>query len=443
VISKFSRYVLNLAKLSQHSGESMSIYRSLLIALFAAIALCFALGSPRAILAAPVQGNPAPAWNGLAPTPPMGYNNWSYFQCNINEGLILSQAKALVSTGLAKKGYDTITIDDCWMAKKRNSDGTLAADPQKFPHGMVWMGQQVHALGLKFGIYEDAGVTTCAEFPGSWNFFQKDADTFAKWEVDYIKLDGCNVPKVPGKTNEEAYRYAYKAFSDAILHTRRKMVYSESAPAYFENTPDDWYRVLGWVAQFGNLWREGDDIALGQYSGRLKWRSLNYNYSYNVGLWKYAGPGHWNDPDFLLVGDSGLSIDEMQTQMSLWAVMAAPLISSTDLTKITQSALAVLSNADVIAVDQDPAGVQGHIVQFGDAYDVLARPLANGDVAVILYNKSGVEKKIVTTASLVGFKDSSLLSLKNLVSGTVTTSHSTIEATVKPHGSIIYRISSR
>jgi alpha-galactosidase len=219
----------------------MSISRVRTFALFAGVALCLALGVPRAILAAPVAGNPTPAWNGLALTPPMGYNNWSYFQCKINEDLILSQAKALVSTGLAKKGYDTITIDDCWMAKKRNSDGTLAADPQKFPHGMAWMGQQVHALGLKFGIYEDAGVTTCARFPGSWNFFQKDADTFAKWEVDYIKLDGCNVPKVPGKTNEETYRYAYKAFSDAILHTGRKMVYSESAPAYFENTPDDWY----------------------------------------------------------------------------------------------------------------------------------------------------------------------------------------------------------
>jgi alpha-galactosidase len=419
----------------------MSISRVRTFALFAGVALCLALGVPRAILAAPVAGNPTPAWNGLALTPPMGYNNWSYFQCKINEDLILSQAKALVSTGLAKKGYDTITIDDCWMAKKRNSDGTLAADPQKFPHGMAWMGQQVHALGLKFGIYEDAGVTTCARFPGSWNFFQKDADTFAKWEVDYIKLDGCNVPKVPGKTNEETYRYAYKAFSDAILHTGRKMVYSESAPAYFENTPDDWYLVLGWVAQYGNLWREGDDIALGQYYGIRKWRSINYNYSYNVGLWKYAGPGHWNDPDFLLVGDSGLSDNEMQTQMSLWAVMAAPLISSTDLTKISPSALAVLGNADVVAVDQDSAGVQGHIVQFGDAYDVLARPLANGDVAVVLYNKSEVEKKIATTASLVGFKSGSSLRLKNLISKTVTTSLDAIEATVPPHGSAIYRIS--
>jgi hypothetical protein len=412
-------------------------------ALTGVVALCLTLGMPATLSAAPVAGDATPAWNGLALTPPMGYNNWSYYQCNINEDLILAQAKALVSTGLAKKGYDTITIDDCWMAKKRNSDGTLAGDPQKFPHGMAWMGQQVHALGLKFGIYEDSGDKTCAGFPGSWNYFQKDADTFAKWKVDYIKLDGCNVPTVPGKTNEETYRYAYKAFSDAILHTHRKMVYSESAPAYFQNTPDDWYLVLGWVAKYGNLWREGDDIALGQYSGASKWKSLNYNYSYNVGLWKYSGPGHWNDPDFLLVGDSGLSADEMQSQMSLWAIMAAPLISSTDLTKISPSALSILSNTDVIAVDQDPAGVQGHIVQFGETYDVLAKPLSNGDVAVVLYNKGSVPKKISTTAILAGFKNASSLKLKNLVSKSLTTSHGEIEAVVPPHGSIIYRVSAQ
>jgi Alpha-galactosidase len=407
------------------------------------LAFCFALGTPAVLSAAPVAGDTSPAWNGLALTPPMGYNNWSYYQCKINEDLILAQAKALVSSGLAKKGYDTITIDDCWMAKKRKSDGTLEGDPQKFPHGMAWMGQQVHALGLKFGIYEDAGDKTCAGFPGSWSFFQKDADTFAKWKVDYIKLDGCNVPTVPGKTNEETYRYAYKAFSDAILHTHRKMVYSESAPAYFQNTPDDWYLVLGWVAKYGNLWREGDDIALGQYTGASKWKSFNYNYSYNVGLWKYAGPGHWNDPDFLLVGDSGLSPDEMQSQMSLWAIMAAPLISSTDLTKISPAALAILSNADVIAVDQDHAGVQGHIVQFGETYDVLAKPLSNGDVAVVLYNKGTAPKKISTTATLVGLKNVSSLKLRDLVSKAVTTSHGDIAATVPPHGSVIYRVSAQ
>ncbi len=412
-------------------------------ALAAGFALCTVLCGPTATAATPVAGNTAPAWNGLALTPPMGYNNWSYFQCHINEQVILSQAKALVSTGLAKKGYDTVTIDDCWMAKTRAQDGALVGDPTRFPHGMAWMGEQIHGMGLKFGIYEDAGDETCAKFPGSWNFFLKDADTFANWKVDYIKLDGCNLPAVPGKTQEEIYRYTYKAFSDAILHTGRKMVYSESAPAYFEEMPDDWYVVLGWTPKFGNLWREGADIALGQESGTSKWRSLNYNYRYNVGLAKYAGPGHWNDPDFLLVGDSGLTPDEMQTQMSLWAVMAAPLISSTDLTKISLSALAVLGNTDVIAIDQDPAGVQGHIVQFGHDFEVLAKPLANGDVAVALYNKGVVQKKISTTARLVGLKSGSALTLKNLVSKAVITSHDTIEATVPSHGSVLYRVSAR
>ncbi|HZY61911.1 MAG TPA: glycoside hydrolase family 27 protein [Edaphobacter sp.] len=411
------------------------------LAMVGGAALCLTLGVPAALLAAPVAPNTAPAWNGLALTPPMGYNNWSYYQCHINEDLILAQAKALVSTGLAKKGYNTITIDDCWMAKQRKADGTLTADPQKFPHGMEWMSQQVHALGLKFGIYEDAGTETCAKYPGSWDHFQKDADTFAKWKVDYIKLDGCNVPDLPGKTSEETYHYAYKAFSDAILKSGRKMVFSESAPAYFENTPDDWYLVLGWVDKYGNLWREGADIALSQESGPRKWRSLNYNYSYNVGLWKYAGPGHWNDPDFLLVGDSGLSSDEMQSQMSLWAIMAAPLISSTDLTKISPEALAILGNTDVIAVDQDPAGVQGHIVQFDRTSDVLAKPLANGDVAVVLYNKGEAAKKISTTAALIGLRGASSLKLKNLVTKATTTSNGEVAATVPAHGTVIYRVS--
>lgn len=411
------------------------------LAAVSAAALCLTLALPVMSSAAPVAPNTAPAWNGLALTPPMGYNNWSYYQCHINEEVILAQAKALVSTGLAKKGYNTITIDDCWMAKQRKADGTLTADPQKFPHGMAWMSQQVHALGLKFGIYEDAGTETCAKYPGSWDHFQKDADTFAKWKVDYIKLDGCNVPDLPGKTKEETYREAYKAFSDAILETGRKMVYSESAPAYFQNTPDDWYLVLGWVDKYGNLWREGADIALSQEAGPKKWRSLNYNYSYNVGLWKYAGPGHWNDPDFLLVGDSGLTNDEMQSQMSLWAMMAAPLISSTDLTKASPEALAILGNTDVIAVDQDPAGVQGHIVQFDRTSDVLAKPLANGDVAVVFYNKGEAAKKISTTAALIGLRGASSLKLKNLVTKATTTSKDAVEATVPPHGTVIYRVS--
>lgn len=389
----------------------------------------------------PVGEAKAKAWDGLAMTPPMGYNNWSYYQCKINEDVILSQARALESTGLAKKGYDTITIDDCWMSKARNADGTLAADPQKFPHGMAWMGEQVHALGLKFGIYEDAGTTTCGGFAGSWNSFDVDAATFAKWKVDYIKLDGCNVPEVAGKTSEETYREAYKAFSEAILKTHRKMVFSESAPAYFENTPDDWYRVLGWVAEYGNLWREGDDIALSQESGASKWKSLNYNYSYNVGLWKYAGPGHWNDPDFLLVGDAGLTDDEMQTQMLLWAVMAAPLISSTDLTKASAAALAILGNEEVIAVDQDRAGVQGHVVQFDEASDVLAKRLSNGDVAVVLYNKGAVAKKIETTTELVGLGKDASVTVRDLVAKTVTTARGKFGATVGPHGSVMVRVS--
>lgn len=173
----------------------------------------------------------SPAYNGLSATPPMGWNDWSYYQCDINEKLILDQAKALVTSGLAKDGYNTVTIDDCWPAHTRAADGQLQADPTKFPDGMAYVADQVHKLGLKFGIYEDAGTTTCGGYPGSWGHFQQDADTFAKWGVDYVKLDGCNLPNVPGQTEEQTYKEAYTDMSKALVATGRPIVFSASAPA--------------------------------------------------------------------------------------------------------------------------------------------------------------------------------------------------------------------
>ena len=236
----------------------------------------------------------------------MGWNDWSYYQCDMDEQTILGNARALVSSGLAAKGYDTVTTDDCWMAKTRDSAGDLVPDPVKFPDGMAYVGSQLHAMGLKFGIYEDAGTSTCGGFPGSLDHWQQDADLFAKWQVDYVKLDGCNVPTKPGETDEQSYHDTYSAWSQAMLDTGRPMVFSVSAPAYFQGT-DDWDKVIGWSAQVGNLWREGADVALGQESGAAKWSSLLYNYSYNAGLADLQSPGRWNDPDFLLAGDSGLS----------------------------------------------------------------------------------------------------------------------------------------
>jgi alpha-galactosidase len=386
---------------------------------------------------APKPGNTLPAYNGLALTPPMGWNDWSYYQCNIDEKLILDQGKALVTTGLAKKGYNTVTIDDCWMAGSRDKNGDLVADSTKFPDGMAYVGKQLHKLGLKFGIYEDAGTKTCGGYPGSLGHEAADAKRFASWKVDYLKLDGCNVPSVQGQQDDETYRQLYQKMSDALLHSGRKITFSESAPAYFQGTPQ-WYDVLSWTPAYGNLWREGTDIALGQNDG--KWNSIMHNYAYNVPLGAYAGPGHWNDPDFLLAGDSGLTADETQSQVLLWAEMAAPLISSTDLTQLSPSALAVLGNTDVIAVDQDPAGVQGHQVYSDASYDVLVKPLKGGDTAVVFLNKGDAAKTLTIGSPQLGYATGGKFTAKDLVTKTTTPFTASLSATVPAHGTVMYRI---
>jgi alpha-galactosidase len=415
----------------------MAFTRKVRSLIAAATTLAVVAAGAATATAGPKPGNPAPSYNGLALTPPMGWNDWSYYQCDIDENLIVSQAEALVSTGLAAKGYDTVTTDDCWMAGTRAADGSLQADPTKFPHGMAWLGAQIHALGLKFGIYEDEGTKTCGGYPGSWGHEQQDAATFASWGVDYVKLDGCNVPTVAGQSDEQTYKKAYQTFSAALVATGRPIVFSDSMPAYFQGTPD-WDTTISDASQVANLWREGADVVLGQ--GSDKWSSLSYNYSYNVGLGRYAGPGHWNDPDFLITGDDGLTAAETQSQMSLWAEMAAPLISSTDLTSISPAALEVLGNKSIIAVDQDPLGVQGSIVAQTADYDVLAKPLKGGDVSVVLFNKSDAARTIATTTGTVGLTSGSPYKLTDLVTGTATATTGVISADVAPHGTVMYRV---
>ena len=375
-----------------------------------------------------------------APPPPMGWNDWSYYQCGVTEKIVLANAKALVTSGLAAKGYNTVTIDDCWMAPNRAANGDLVANPTTFPDGMAYVGKQLHAMGLKFGIYEDAGSNTCGGYPGSMGHWTQDADLFASWGVDYVKLDGCNVPDAPGQTDEQAYYAAYSAMSSALLKSGRPMVFSISAPAYFEGE-SDWDQVIKWSAQLGNLWREGSDTALGQESGAAKWDAITTNYGYNVGLADLQSPGRWNDPDFLLAGDSGLTQDEIQSQVDLWSMMAAPLISSTDLTQLSPGALAALGNKDVIAVDQDPLGLQGRLVQQGTGSAVLAKPLKGGDRAVALFNSSDAAQTITTSAKAVGFGSGSSFLLKNLDTKAVTQTTGTISVDVPPHATAIFRVS--
>src|SRR5581483_11960307 len=180
-------------------------------------------------------------------------------------------------------------VDDCWMTTSRDGSGNLVTNTTKFPHGMAWLGTYLHSRGLKFGIYEDAGTSTCGGFAGSLGHEQADANLFASWGVDYLKYDGCNLPTPAGQTKEQAYRNAYSAMSTALANSGRSIVFSESAPAYFCcETNSSWYSVLGWTAQYGQLWREGWDVAV--HGSTNKWSSLMSNSGYNAPLSRYAGP---------------------------------------------------------------------------------------------------------------------------------------------------------
>jgi alpha-galactosidase len=359
----------------------------------------------------------------LSPTPPMGFNNWARYECGVTEAIMVRNADALVSTGLAAKGYNTVTVDDCWMTRNRDTAGNLVTDTNRFPRGMRWLADYVHGKGLKFG---------------SWNHFQADANLFASFGVDYLKLDGCNVPSVSGQTREQTYRGAYSQMAQALANTGRNIVFSESAPAYFQGS-SDWYTVLGWVAQFGQLWREGFDIAV--HENTDKFSSVLGNYGYNVPLSRYAGPNHWNDPDFLIAGD-GLTDDEARSQLALWAMMSAPLILSTDVAALSSASVSIVGNADVIAVDQDPLGVQGSLVAANGTVDTLAKPLSGGARAVAMLNRGNSTTTATTSTAAIGYLGGAGcgFGLKNLWTGATSSTTGTISASIPPHGTVIFRI---
>ncbi|MCX4746827.1 ricin-type beta-trefoil lectin domain protein [Kitasatospora sp. NBC_01287] len=428
---------------------------------------CALLALPLAGAAAPAVASARPATPAAAPasasasesavpqllaaTPPMGWNDWAHYQCGISESTITANADALVSSGLAAKGYTTVTVDDCWMSSSRDSAGNLVADPAEFPHGMAWLGSYLHSRGLKFGIYEDAGSSTCGGYPGSGlpqgggaDHFAQDAASFASWGVDYLKLDGCNVWTAPGQTQEQAYRQAYDAQAAALRGSGRAITFSESAPAYFQSGEwgnPSWFSVLGWVGQDGQLWREGYDIATYDASNpsASRWSSVLSNYGYNRWIGRYAKPGNWNDPDFLIAGDGGLSDDESRSQVALWSMMAAPMILSSDVAHLTPAALAALGNTDLVALDQDSAGEQAAVVSTNGSTDVLARPLANGDRAVAVLNRTGSARSISTALASVGLPGCTV-SAKNLWTGASSTTSSNLTATVPAHGTAIWRL---
>jgi alpha-galactosidase len=360
--------------------------------------------------------------NNLALTPPMGWNDWNAYGCNVSETLVKQTADKFVSSGLAAAGYQYVNIDDCWMQHSRDASGNLQPDYAKFPDGISGTAAYVHSKGLKLGIYEDAGTATCAGYPGSLGHETQDARTFASWGVDYLKYDNCNNN---GSSTTQQYIARYSAMRDALAATGRPIVYSICE--WGVNAP--WT----WAGSVGNLWRTTGDI-------QANYNSMLSIFHQNVNLAAYAGVGQWNDPDMLEVGN-GMSATEDRAHFSLWAEMAAPLLAGNNLVSAGATTLSILGNKAVIAVDQDPAGKQGRMVSTSGGLDVLAKPLANGDVSVVLFNENASTATISTTASAIGKTGASSYTLNDLWTGATGTTSGTISASVPGHGVVMYRVS--
>jgi alpha-galactosidase len=360
--------------------------------------------------------------DGLALTPPMGFNNWNSTHCRaeFNETMIKGIADLFVSRGLKDAGYQYVNIDDCWALPQRAANGDLVPDPARFPNGVKALADYVHSKGLKFGIYTSAGTKTCDTlgFPGGLGHEQQDANIFASWGVDYLKYDNCNNQGVDARTR-------YRAMRDALQRTSRPIVLSICE--WGENQP--WL----WAADTGHLWRTTGDIS-------DNWSSMLSIFGRNVSLAPYAGPGRWNDPDMLEVGNGGMTDTEYRSHFSLWAMMAAPLLIGSDLRTATPATLDIITNHDVIAVDQDALGRAGRLVRSSGGVHVLSKPLANGDVAVALFNENAAAATISTDLREVGL-GAGTYSVRDLWTKSADTTASSLSASVPAHGTVVYRVS--
>lgn len=316
----------------------------------------------------------AQKFEGLANTPPMGWNSWNTFKTDINEHLIKDIADAYLLHGLMEAGYQYIVIDDGWMAMERDQNGYLVPNKEKFPNGLKPVIDYVHSKGLKFGIYNCAGNKTCAGYPGSRGHEYQDARTYAEWGVDYLKYDWCNTEKL----NAEG---AYMTMRDALYAAKRPVVFSICE--WGDNNP--WL----WGKPIGHLWRTTGDIANcwdceddhGTWSSWGVLRIVNMRKD----IRQYSGSGHWNDPDMMEVGN-GMSVSEDRAHFSLWSMLAAPLMMGNDVRNMKKETIEILTNKEVIAIDQDPLGIEGFRHTTIDSVEVWVKPLVNEQWAVCFLN---------------------------------------------------------
>lgn len=377
-------------------------------------------------------------YEGLALTPPMGWNSWNKFACNVDENLIKSVADAMLASGMKDAGYNYINIDDCWHGE-RDSLGFIHPDSKRFPSGMKALADYIHSKGLKMGIYSDAGSQTCGGKPGSRGYEFQDAQTYAQWGIDYLKYDWCNTEGLKAEG-------AYKTITAALRKAGRPMVLSICE----WGTDKPWT----WGQSVGHLWRTTGDISaifdgVKDY-GNWKSDGVMPIVDKQEGLRQYAGPGHWNDPDMLEVGN-GMSLNEDRAHFSIWCMLAAPLIAGNDLRSMSPEIKAILTNKDVIAVDQDSLGIEGFKQTTRDSVEVWVKPLVNNNWAVCFLNRShtpatvnwawGSEKVADTVFNKTLDATATTYKLRNLwTKKEMGDTKKLLKATVPPHDVLMLRL---
>ena len=319
----------------------------------------------------------------LAQTPPMGWNSWNKFAEKINGQTVKEIADAMVSSGMKDAGYVYVNIDDTWQGK-RDAEGVLQPN-EKFPD-MKGLADYVHSKGLKIGIYSSPGPKTCAGYEGSYQHEAQDAQTWAAWGIDYLKFDWCSAKDV---YKDEEMPAVYKKMGDALKATGRPIVFSLCQ--YGKQKVWEWGAASG-----GNLWRTTGDI-------EASWKSMSsIGFDKQTGLDQYAGPGHWNDPDMLEVGNDRMDAVEDKCHMSLWAMLAAPLLAGNDIRSMSDDTKEILLNKELIAIDQDKLGRQGTRVTKDGRTETWMKPLSNGDLAVAMFNRDDRDQLMIVKWSDLG-----------------------------------------
>jgi alpha-galactosidase len=423
-----------------------------------AVALALATGQPAAAQAQRADTRPQAHSAGartsrrastaaasiLAATPYMGWDTYFAFGGRYSEATILRQASELISLGLQRRGYRYVWLDAGWWHGTRNSNGQITVSPTQWPHGLAWLTRTLHAVGLLVGLYTDAGPDGCGGGgQGSYGHYQQDVNTFASWGFDAVKVDFCGGAEY--HLNPAA---AYSAFHAAIESnpSHRPMLlsicnflqpeqYAEGQPALDESA----FSSYSFGPSVGNSWRTDTDVGL---PGNVPFIDVLRNMDADAAEPRAAGPGHWNDPDYL-APDQGMSAAQFRTQLSMWAMLAAPLMISDDLTRISPASLTAVQNTEVIAIDQDRSGVQGTLLSSSGNGQVWVKPLIDGSRAVALLNRGSSATRIETSATAVGLSPAPSYTLRNVWTHTTNSTRNSISAELPGDSSVLLRISAR